>query len=1041
MKPRKNRGTFFLVLAGVAAGWLVLTGCPAKAEDPKTGWRVAMMDFTSDDGLIASAEGAAQWTLLTQAALAGNEPGVQWIERAQLQLAAEELHLSAGGFTSAAGSLRAGRWLKADVAILGRFIRNEHDEDGHTLRLEIIDLDHADTLAVRTIPVPGDRRETIEPEAALVQTTASVLHEALDEARGTLAHAAGRRVVAPLFICNADPSPRLDGFGPALIEALTNGAEHSEDVRALRFPQADRTRDEVELVVGGFTDADARRHVADLYVWGSYRELPAVGVPFAQTPVEIDLTLWDGAHPPGHLTANATVAELPALARQLAGRCLEAARQLPADRASLPSSDAACRSVADLLREQGIRQAALVDGYQAQRNEFLNTPEGKKAMAQVRLLLETACFFEPDDRVAQAARLRARWGGFPLPPVRLPLLDAWRCANEVATVLERFEAAGAATGSLQHAQLDFDAYLLERLERGETDVHVELTAPNLPVDVTDATLAAWHATLDERFARDAEAFARLSSPRSATLQDYGVWLRAAFKQVSDPAKGERIVEALWPSYGPLYRHDPTAAEKSYWECDSLSAEVRKLYLRRKQSERGETLLASLSVGDTAPATSAPVAATPAKDLIVLTPVVRTPRYTPPPPDPSPAAPTTTSGVVRVIQMPRDPRIPPEQDINVVPRYTVHSLTLDGESGGWMSVLREKGLTEKLDPNEENQDLLRFQPDGSFRRLPVPGLTARPPVATVFPAGGGLWLAQDFIGLLRCDPAAGTVTRRYTVADGLATANVDGSATDAEGRTYLVGHEHGLALVQQYDRAKQEWLRVGAASENSAASPVEDGSAVAFAPVAQLATCGRWLLTGLGARWTLLDRANGQTRDLHDLLARLPSAAAAVASGGTLRGDFNSARLLCRSPRLCCADAGGFWLADAGRIVRFDPAHPEAARSWPLPKELPLGVTALASDGEDLWMVGPSGKTHPPMQQPIPLAMQLPPMPSIPYFGPGHDGRGFVARLHAADGQWRGGFELSERVGCLAVSRQTIYLGLTTAAQPLIEIDKASIQVP
>ena len=81
-------------------------------------------------------------------------------------------------------------------------------------------------------------------------------------------------MIAPLFIRNTDPSPRLDKFGPDVIEALARGADRSADLRALRFPQADRTRDEAELVVGGFTEADVRRHVADLYVWGRTANSP-----------------------------------------------------------------------------------------------------------------------------------------------------------------------------------------------------------------------------------------------------------------------------------------------------------------------------------------------------------------------------------------------------------------------------------------------------------------------------------------------------------------------------------------------------------------------------------------------------------------------------------------------------------------------------------------------------------------------------------------------------------------------------------------------
>ena len=403
---------FLLPLPFIVAGW----AAPAcQAQDSAVQPRVAMMDFTSDDHLMRSADGAAQWSALTQDALAWQEPAVVWLERAQLHLAADELHLSVGGYTSADHSLRVGKWLKADLAILGRFTRNERTDDGHTLRLEVVDLNRADTLAARTIHLDGDRRAAVTVDPALIPATAAALRDALAEARGKLARTPSQTVLAPLFFCNTDPSPRLNSFGSDLMSALAQAATRTPDVRVLNFPAADVARGEADLVVRGLaeSDADAWQHVADLYVWGSYRELPGSETAFAQTPVELELTLWDGASPPLRLREKTVVAQLPALAGRLADQCMDVARRVRAVRPAV--STAARAEIARSLREQGQRIETTVARDGAQRHAFLQTPAGEALARQQRLLAEGRLFLRPRGPGCGACPIAGSLGRLPLP--------------------------------------------------------------------------------------------------------------------------------------------------------------------------------------------------------------------------------------------------------------------------------------------------------------------------------------------------------------------------------------------------------------------------------------------------------------------------------------------------------------------------------------------------------------------------------------------------------------------------------------------------
>ena len=106
--------------------------------------KVALMDFATDDNSYRSAQAAADFTGLLQVQMA-DEPGAEWIERAQLDKARQELELSAMEGMNNGAALRQGKWLKADWMITGQFSLD--DRNHRTLFLEITDLQHADVLA------------------------------------------------------------------------------------------------------------------------------------------------------------------------------------------------------------------------------------------------------------------------------------------------------------------------------------------------------------------------------------------------------------------------------------------------------------------------------------------------------------------------------------------------------------------------------------------------------------------------------------------------------------------------------------------------------------------------------------------------------------------------------------------------------------------------------------------------------------------------------------------------------------------------------
>ncbi len=999
--------------------WLALAVCggvwPCHAQ---TRPRVAMMDFLPDDGLMRSAAGAAQWSALTQTALTGQEPDLDWIERAQLQTAAAELTLSVGGLTSADGSLRVGKWVKADLAILGQFTRGERDADGHTLRLEIIDLARADTLATRTIHLDGDRRDAILPDPALVAKTTAALHDALAETRQKLARAAQQSVVALLFFQNTDPSPRLDKFGSDLADAFTGLAASADRVRVLRFPQADEARGEADLAVRGLTenDPDAWQRVADFYVWGSYRELPAPDAAFAQTPVEVELTVWDGLTAPRQVKDEAAVADLPALARRLAAQALGMARPTTAAR---PAMAEVRDKIARSMCEQGERLEASAASHGEHRDDFLDTSEGQSLARRQRQLFEAACFFAPGNRDAQTGRLRARWQHFHSPTARLPLLDLWRRSNDLAEFADRFANADA---ELAGQRMEADDYLLERLHYGEDQIHQHGSEPNLPIDATDHDIVAWRAALDARFARDAAAYAKVAVPLppddTHTPLAFGEWMQTALQMMHDAPSSARVVEAIWPRYKAYYEQHTDQEDHRYgFQQGGLVSAMQHLYAVLHQPEHADTILGAMPAASPSPA-RAPVEAVdnaaPAT-LTRLTPVYRTIRF-----------PTETFSA----DTPPWARLPGF--------YNVHALAVDGDGVLWISTLHrpDSGLNDPTIP--KTQDFWRFDPmDDSLQKLPVDGLTAQAPITSVLPRPDGLFLTPALNGIWKYDPTKTQVTRRVTVADGLLTADMDDALAGPDGSLYFAGHENGRPLLNRCDAAGQGWMRVDlpapAPPGANDAGPRAIPNFPSTPPITQIFAFQCWLLVRLGADWTLIDTERHKTQPLRDALpAALAKSIVSYAERAEHPG-ISEHLLPIPRPRPCAVDAHGFWFAVDDKLVQFDPGHPQAARSWPLPEELADGVTALAADGDDVWLAGPAGLR---MGSPTSMSFHR---PTLRF---GRDGRGYLAVLHEADGNWRGSFELPAPVGCLAMARDTIYVDQQSAAQPILEIDKnATLTAP
>ncbi|MBC8012262.1 MAG: ankyrin repeat domain-containing protein, partial [Burkholderiales bacterium] len=253
----------------------------------------------------------------------------------------------------------------------------------------------------------------------------------LAEASSRHRELAAKPALALLFLANSGPSSRLDAAGERLAASLRDSAA-TVGARVLRFPRARDAEAEQDLAILGLAEADdqAWRGVADLYVWGEYKELPADGLAFEQTPVEASLTLWDGATTPRTIPWSGTVATFPAAAEAFAASLAPALH-----RVSKPS-DTVRTEAAELLLSQ-VSESERPHAAVLQSTDFRRSELGRNFQTHRLRLLETTAFLSPGDAATAWRLYEARQASQPTEPDSATL---WRRYLDRSRLDARFPA-------------------------------------------------------------------------------------------------------------------------------------------------------------------------------------------------------------------------------------------------------------------------------------------------------------------------------------------------------------------------------------------------------------------------------------------------------------------------------------------------------------------------------------------------------------------------------------------------------------------------
>jgi hypothetical protein len=404
--------------------------------------RGALTDFSTDDNSYRSIQAAADFTSLVQAKLKDDSP-VEWVERSQISLAKTEFAWAEALGASGASPLRRGRMLGANWLVRGHF--STDDEERHILSLEIVDLEHADVITRKTVLLPtAEAHGSIfggkQAEAAVV-----ALRQLLADANAAASRVTNETRVAFLFL--ADIRGRFsmldwNGMEPEFREALEQEAATNQRLRLVDFPKAYQATDEAEMRVDGIIEAggDSWRQTADLYVWGTSSVSNTTAGGRLESTLRVSLNLWDGAGAPQVVEESLPLgsrrerpaAEVAALLQRLVKKVADAARPQRTD----VNSESARRQIAD-----SIVQAYIAMHGRLGRLGFAGPSEGEHLAQGVRML-ETACFFDPDNADARALWVTSRYGwwidlGH---DVQNRFWTKWRRSQAWKSYIERFGA-------------------------------------------------------------------------------------------------------------------------------------------------------------------------------------------------------------------------------------------------------------------------------------------------------------------------------------------------------------------------------------------------------------------------------------------------------------------------------------------------------------------------------------------------------------------------------------------------------------------------
>ena len=585
--------------------------------------RVAIMPFTVDDNSHRSSIAASDLGVLVQAELS-SDPGIQWVERAELKAAELELELSELGFADAASALRRGRFTAADWLVTGAFAASTNGT--WSMYMEVIDVKRADLLSSITGKVSRATHPTLQSALPQVAMVTSCIRTALKSARQRWDTIRGRRTLAVLMLLNADEAETTVAEA---IEKGTGGAW-----RVSRFGRAGQVFAENEMILLGLVEQspEAWEKLADAYAWGRLalhsRQQPGF------LPV-LEVTFWDGTSDPRIVSINGQrTASLNAAldqASHLGSLLADELAPLLTTRSEVKAADNVRAQLAQSLanRAKTWRQSPenwcrwRVNNSLSVTNKHGKVVQGvdmwvREEVGQQMRLLEAACLFDPNNQEAYEQVLHLRFA----PYYELSGLNRfWSVAKESESwghYVDRFGLSSAGDAKRPPDEYMVSPYrLMSEAQYGNKEDF------GFPRDVGGATVRRWRAGFAKELANRAVRTASLDVTRSMArgILSEGLQYGEPPLMLIDAKLRRQCIESLWP---PFIESLPAGSRVQ--DFPELCASVKATYAELGLAGKETVLLQQLNKPKKLEA-KAPIKLPKAADIDKF------PRFTPPPTPP------------------------------------------------------------------------------------------------------------------------------------------------------------------------------------------------------------------------------------------------------------------------------------------------------------------------------------------------------------------------------------------------------------------------